>query len=178
MRSVLPLETRSTIASARPRRGATSTEPVTADELGLYTVLSEHLAGETRKDRGDPHPIQIRELGRSGLLRHCRLERAAAEAEAKELADGRPALPNEISARNPTIDDGVLNVLGNVLRPDEEHVDRCVATREREGAFAGSLGPQPGVLEEGDRGLAQPALGRDRDLQSFGRPVARSSARR
>ena len=72
------------------------------------------------------------------------------------------------------VDDAVLDVLGHVGRADEQHLDRRVAARERERPVAGLLRAEPGVLEQVDGRLAQPALGRDGDPQE----AERSSASR
>jgi hypothetical protein len=89
-----------------------------------------------------------------GFLRHRRLQPARAEAERQELRDARGALANEIEARDPTVDDSVLDVLGDVGGADEQYLDRRVPTSEREGALARLLGAEPGVLEQPESRLA------------------------
>ena len=108
------------------------------------------------------------------LLRHSRLEPAAAEAERQQLGDRRAPLAHEIDAGDAAVDDTVLHVLRHVGSAHEQHLDGGVAAREREGTFAGLLRAEPGVLEQLERRLAQPALDRDGDPQE----AVRSSASR
>jgi hypothetical protein len=75
---------------------------------------------------------------------------------------------HEVEARDPAVDDAVLNVLGHVGGADEEHVDRRVAAREGECAVARLLRAEAGVLEQLDRRLPEPTRRRDRDLQAVG----------
>ena len=82
------------------------------------------------------------------------------------------ALADEIEAGDATVDDAVLDVLGHVGGPDEEHLDRRVAARERERPLAGLLGAEPRVGEQVERGLAQAALDRDGDPQEAERSSA------
>ena len=97
-----------------------------------------------------------------------------------ELVHLRPALANEIGARDPAVDDAVLHVLGDVRGAHEHDVDRSVPARERERPLARLLGAEPCVREERDGRLAEAALRGDRDRQAV-RPDARlrrSSTRR
>ena len=105
---------------------------------------------------------------------HRSLEPARAEAERQELADDGAALAHEVEAGDAAVDDAVLDVLGDVGRAHEQHLDRRVPARERQRAVAGLLRPEPGVLEEPVRRLPEAALGRKRDPQD----AARSSASR
>ena len=86
---------------------------------------------------------------------------------------GNP-LTHQIEPGDPAVDDAVLNVLRHVRRAYEQHLDRGVPARERERAVAGLLRPEPRVLEQTERGLAEPALDRDGDSQE----ATRSSASR
>ena len=68
---------------------------------------------------------------------------------------------------------------GHVGGAHEQHVDRRVPAREGERALAGLLGPEPRVLEQRHRGLAQPSLDGDRDRQAVDvAAFCRSSASR
>src|SRR5262249_16222876 len=73
---------------------------------------------------------------------------------------------------DPTIDDAVLHVLRDVRGAHEQHLDRSVAARERKSSVARFLGAEPGVLEQVERRLAQPALDRDGDSQGPARATA------
>ena len=66
----------------------------------------------------------------------------------------------------------VEHVLRHVRGAHEQHLDRRVAARERERAVAGLLGAEPGVLEQVERRVAQPALRRDGDPQEAERSSA------
>ena len=173
MRSVLPLETRSTIASASPSRGASSTEPCTSTSSIGSGSSSRASRGKLVATRA-PREIVERLHGRLG--RHRGLERARAEAEPRELADVGAALPHDVEAGDAAVDDAVLHVLGDVVGAHEQRLDRRVAAREGERAVARRLGPEPGVVEELDRRLAEPALRRDRDSQELVRRRRRSAS--
>ena len=84
------------------------------------------------------------------------------------------ALADEVDPRDPAVDDAVLHVLGDIGGANEQHLDRCVAAREGKGAVTRLLGPEAGVFEQVERGLAQPALDRNGDPQE----AERSSATR
>ena len=84
----------------------------------------------------------------------------------------RRTLADEVDAGDAAVDDPVLHVLGNVGRPDQQHLDGSVPARERERALARLLGPEARVLEELVRRLAQPAFGRQRDPQELSRSSA------
>ena len=136
VRSVLPLETRSTIASARPSRGAISTEPVTSTSSGCYSPFEQDLAGEVWVGGRDVQAGELLHRRDRRLLGHRRFEAAPAEAEPQEFGHVRAALAHEVGAGDPAVDDAVLHVLGDVRGAHEQHVDRRVAARERERALA------------------------------------------
>ncbi len=77
----------------------------------------------------------------------------------------RAALADDVEAGDAAVDDTVLDVLGDVVRAHEQSFDRRVPARERERAVAGRLRPEPRVLEQRHRRLAEPALRWDRDPQ-------------
>jgi hypothetical protein len=54
---------------------------------------------------------------------------------------------HEVEAGDPAVDDAVLHVFRNVCGANEEDVDRCVPTRERERAVAGALRTEAGVMQ-------------------------------
>ena len=174
MRSVLPDETRSTIASARPSRGASSTEPVTSTSVDLD---GQQLARQPRVDRRDGRAGEILERCVRGLRGHGGLEPARAEAEPQQLAHVAPRSRTRSMPGDAAVDDAVLDVLGNVGGTDEQHVDRRVAARERERPLARLLRAEAGILEQRERRLAQPSLDRDGDRQATS-PLRRSSASR
>ena len=103
---------------------------------------------------------------------HARLEPARAEAEAKHLVDVGAALAHQVEPGDPAVDDAVLDVLGNVGGADEQDLDRCVPARKRERALPRLLGAEARVLEQVERGIAQPALDRDGDPQEAERSRA------
>jgi hypothetical protein len=85
---------------------------------------------------------------------------------------------DEILTGDAAVDDAVLDVLRDVRRADEQHVDRRVAARERERALAGLLRLEAGVDEEPYGRLAQPPLDRDGDRQAVAGFFALSIASR
>ena len=173
---MFPDETRSTIPSASPRRGAISTEPVTSTSVDLHR---QELAGQARVHRGDRRARQVVDPLVAGLLGNGGLEPAGAEAELEQLLDPGPALADEVLAGDPAVDDAVLDVLGHVGRTDEQHVDRGVPARERERTLAGLFRAETGILEQRDGRLAQAPLDRDGDRQTVdAAALCRSSAKR
>ena len=124
------------------------------------------LRGEPRIDRCRAQPVEVFECHHRRLLRHGGLERARAEAEPQQLLDLDAALLDEVEPGDAAVDGAVLDVLRDVGRADEEHVDRRVPARERERALARLLGPEAGVVEQRDGGLAQPPLDGDGDPQA------------
>ena len=173
VRSVLPLETRSTIASASPSRGATSTEPVTSTSSTTTSALGEQARGEARVDGRDAAPAELVELLDRRLLGHGGLERAAAEAEPQQL--GRRRAPRSATRSAPVIPQSTT--------PSWTYSGMSAArtSSTSTGAFRqgnasarspGSSGPRPASSSSAIDGLAQPALGRDGDLQAVGREAS------
>ena len=176
MRSVFPDETRSTIPSASPSRGAISTEPVTSTSSTSTGISSRVRRGIDRRDRRAGEILDPL-VGRLGG--HGDLEPARAEAELEQLLDARAALAHEVLAGDAAVDDAVLHVLRDVGGAHEQHVDRRVPAGEGKRALAGLLGAEPGVLEQRHGRLAQAALDRDGDRQAVDvAAFSRSSASR
>ena len=99
MRSVLPLETRSTIASASPRRGATSTEPVISTSSTATPALGEQTLGEARVDGRHAQAVEVGQRAAGDSCGHGGLERAGAEAEPEQLVDVAPRSSHEVERR-------------------------------------------------------------------------------
>ena len=97
------------------------------------------------------------------LFKDRGLEGTTPKAEPKQLSDFRLALEDEIGSGDSTVDDSVLNVLGNVGRTDEQDINRRVPTGESKRALPRHLRPKPGVLEQRDGRLSQPTLRRNSD---------------
>ena len=176
VRSVFPDETRSTIASASPSRGATSTEPVISTSS---TAHRQQLARQAREDRRDRRALEILEPLVRGLRGHRRLEPARAVPERQQLVDvversrtrSSPVMPQSTtpsctysgmsSARTSSTSTGALRH-GNASARSP-----------------GCSGPEAGVLEQRHRRLAQPSLDRDGDRQAVDVvSLSRSSASR
>ena len=121
---------------------------------------------------GDGQPGELGEGLRLRLLRHRRLEPARAEPERQQLPHLGAALPHEVDAGDAAIDDTVLHVLRHVRCAHEQNLDRRVAAGKGERTVAGLLGAEPCVLEQVERGIAQPALGRHRNPQEAERSSA------
>ena len=150
--------------------------PCHVDELHEDVPLGEQAAREARVDGRHAVAAQLVDALDRRFLGHGGLERAASEAEPEELRDPGAALGDEVGAGDPAVDDAVLDVLGDVGGPHEQHLDGRIPAGERERALAGLLGAEPGVLEQADRRLAQAPLGRDGDLQEVGERRARRSS--
>ena len=90
--SVEPVETRSTIASARPSRGATSTAPEIGMTSTAMPALGEEAAGGVRVGRRDAQAGELLDrlvrACRSGRRRRGGTGRSRAIAEARQLGAG------------------------------------------------------------------------------------------
>ena len=108
-----------------------------------------------------------------------------AKPSSAELVHVRADLGDEVRAGDPDVDDTVLHVLGDVVRPDEQEVDRSVLAGDVEGTLA-ELELKTCGIEQVERGLRHAPLGRNGDEQPVGGtgahtvllPSVRSSARR
>ena len=180
MRSVFPLETRSTIASASPRRGATSTEPVTSTSSTSTPRSPSSVRASTRVHGRDAEAGEVRRA--DSAVDSCGTAASSVQAPKPSRSSSLTRAPrstHEVGAGDAAVDDAVLDVLGDVRGAHEQHLDRRVPARERERPLAGLLGAEAGVLEQRDGRLAQPALRRDRDPQARREGLApRSSASR
>src|SRR5437762_7561705 len=78
---------------------------------------------------------EVRENLLRGGGRDRRLQGAAGEAELGQLDGVRACLGDQVRAGDPDMDDAVLDVLGDVVRTDQQEVDRRVLTRYVESAF-------------------------------------------
>ena len=136
-----------------------------AHELDVDSAVGHEALGEVRIHRRDAEPVEILERPCCRLGGNRCFERARAESQAQERVDADAALLHEIHARHTAVHDAVLHVLGNVGRADEHDVDRRVAAWERERTLTRLLGPEPGIVQQLDRGLAKASLGRDGDGQ-------------
>ena len=161
MRSVLPLETRSTIASARPSRGASSTEPSRrrARRPGSSSRASRGKLVATRAPRRSSSDCAVDSVGTAASSEQ------APKPSRSELDHVGAALAHDVEAGDAAVDDAVLHVLGDVVGAHEQRLDRRVPARERERAVARRLGAEPRVVQELDRGLAEPPLRGDGDSQ-------------
>ena len=161
---VEPVETRSTIASASPSRGAASTEPETGTSEHSTPALGEQALRRDRIGRRDPEPGELGDVLLGRVDRHRRVERAAGEAELRERDDLRLGLGDEVRAGDPDVHDAVLGVLRDVARADEQQVDGRVRARDDQRAL-GHLEGEPGVGAETKRRLRHPPLRGDGERQ-------------
>ena len=161
MTSVEPVETRSTIASASPRRGATSTAP----EIGMMSTampaLREEPPGAVRVRRRDAQPGEIldRLVGRVGGYGGGEAAPAVPElADARQLGAG---LGQEVDARDAQVRHAVADELDDVVRADEEDVEVEVLDARDEAPVV-LLEDETGVMEEtpGSARRAVPCSGR------------------
>ena len=63
-------------------------------------------------------------------------------------------LSNEVGARDPAVDDTLLDVLGDVGGADEQRLHRRGTARKRERPAARLLGAEARVVQQGDARLA------------------------
>ena len=174
--AVDPVETRSTIASASPRRGVASTEPETGTSSAR--CRARRAASSWRRDRPwRPKPVEIGDRGLRGVVRHRGLQRAARESELGESDDVGVRLDDEVRSRYSQVHDAVLDVLRDVTRADEQEVDGRVGARDDERPL-GRLEREPGIGAEPQRRLGHAPLGRDGQREPTVLPCAGERAHR
>jgi hypothetical protein len=146
------------------------------DQLCLDADCLEHRTrGDGVRSR-NTQPGKVGELLLRGGRRHCRFERAAGEPELGQLGDVRAGLGDEVCAGDPDVDDAVLDVLGDVVRPDEQEVDRRVPARHVQCTLP-ELELKTGGVEQVERGLCHASLRRHGDEQPVGCAGAHADAR-
>ena len=166
MTSVEPVETRSTIASASPSRGATSTAPeIGMTSTGMPSLLEEPARG-VRVGRRDPQAGQVLD----GLLRRVvRDGRGEPAAPVAEVADARQlgaGLGQQVDAGDPEVGDAVADELDDVVRAHEQDVEVEVLDARDEAPVV-LLEDEPGVVQQAQGRFDQPALVRDGQPQAL-----------
>ena len=162
-----PVDTRSTIASARPSRGATSTAP----EIEMTSTASPACSKNRRVVFG--WAVAIRRPARSSIVRRSLSAGTAAAQAALSVAERSQTrqlgagLGEQVLARDAEIRDAVPDELDDVVRPDEQDVQVEVPDARDEAALV-LLEDEPGIAQQLDRRLDEPALVRDREPE----PVA------
>ena len=165
MASVEPVETRSTIASARPSRGATSTAP----EIGMISTAMPRSAKNRRAVFGwavaTRRPARSSTVVRCGVVRDRGGEPAAAVAERPDLRQVGAGLAQQVDAGDAEVGDAVADELDDVVGPDEQDVE-LVVLDERDEAAVVLLEDEAGVVEQAQGRLDHPALVRDGEPQA------------
>ena len=87
VRSVLPVETRSTMASASPRRGEISTEPATATISAFTPRSASAFAAMRGCEVAIASTVEVLDARRGSSFDDGRLQRAGAEAQAQQDLD-------------------------------------------------------------------------------------------
>ena len=171
MTRVDPVETRSTIASARPSRGATSTAP----EIGMMSTsmpsLGEEAAGRVRVRGRDAQARKVLDRLVRGVVRDGRREPAAAVAEVADARQLRAGLGEQVDAGHPEVGDPVADELDDVVGPHEQDVEVEVLDARHEAAVV-LVEDQPGIVEQPQRRLDQPALVGDGEAEALAHRVA------
>ena len=124
MMSVEPLETRSTMPSARPMPGATSTAPLMVTMSTSTPSFANDVAAAARMAGGQSPSGKVREgLHRRGV-RHGRLQAAVAVAQLGQHLQLHAALDEQVGARDAQVGHAVGHELHDVVRAHEEDVER------------------------------------------------------
>ena len=145
--SVEPVETRSTIASARPSRGATSTAP----EIGMISTgmprSVEEPAGGVRVGRRDAQAGEVLDAPVRRVVGDRGREPAPAVAERADPRQLGAGLGEEVDAGDAEVGDAVADELDDVVRPDEQDVEVVVldAARRGSGRAPRRRGPRRGA---------------------------------
>ena len=107
--------------------------------------------------------------GASSGTAACSVQRA--NPSSASVTHLRAGFGDEVRARDPEVDDAVLDVLGHVVGAHEQQVDRRVRARHQERAL-GRLEPEAGVGAEPQGRLGHPPFRRDGD----GEPAVRAGS--
>ena len=118
-------------------------------------MVPEGRGREPRVHRRGADAGEVGERARRRLLGHGRLERAGAEPQPQKLLDVSLSLAHEVGSGDAAVDDAVLHVLGDVCCTHQQDVHGRIPAWEGERSLARLLGPEPGVLEQVDGGLAK-----------------------
>ena len=166
MARVEPVETRSTIASARPSRGATSTAP----DSEMTSTGMPWSAKNRRVTLGCE--VAIRTPARSAMASYGRVgghggdEPAAPVAQLAEHRKVDAALGQDVAARDARVGDAVVDELDDVAGPHEQDVERVVLDARDEAPVV-LLEDQAGVVEQAEGGLEEAALVRDGEAEAL-----------
>ncbi len=131
-------------------------------ELDVDAALGEEPSGRDRIRRRDPETGEVVDGRRVRAVGHGHRERATAEAELEELLDAGLGLDHEVRPRDPEVDDAVLDVLGDVVGPDEQQIDRSVRAGHDERPLR-RLEREPRIGAQAQRGFGHAALRRHCD---------------
>jgi hypothetical protein len=152
---VEPVATRSTIASASPRRGATSTAP----EIGITSTAICRVGG------GDSQSGEILQPARRGVGRNGRRQAAAAIAKLPDARQLRAGFDQEVDAGDAQVGHAVADELDDVVRPHEQDVEIEVLDASHQRAIV-LFEDQPGVTQELHRRVDEAALVGDGEAEA------------
>ncbi len=129
--------------------------------------------------RGDPQAPEILDPFDAAVGGYRNREPAPAVAEASRDRQRRAGFSQQVRPRDPEIGHRVGHELGDIGRPHEQDVEVHVLNPRHEAAVV-FLEHEPGIVEQGERRLDEPALVRDCQAQTFAHqsPVVRSSISR
>ena len=145
------------MASASPRRGATSTAP----EIGMTSIAMPRSREEPASDvgvgRGDSDAGQVLE----GLVRRVcggrGGEPAAAVAEVADAGQFGAGLGEQVDARDADVGNAVADEFDDVVRPHEQDVEVEVLDARDQAAVV-LLEDEARVMKQGERRLDQAPL--------------------
>ena len=167
MTRVEPVETRSTIASARPSRGATSTAP----EIGMMSTAMPRCCEEpprgVRVGRRDAQAGEV--LDASGTARRSGRRRRAGSGRSRASrtrGSSAPVSREEVDAGDAEVGDAVADELDDVVRAHEQDVE-IVVLDARDEAPVVLLEDEAGVVQEPQGRFDEPALVRDGQPQAL-----------
>ena len=157
---VEPVETRSTMASASPRRGATSTAP----EIGITSTGNrarfEEPTRGVRVGCRDPQAGQVLDGLVRQIIRNGGGEAALPVAEVADPRQLRARLGQQVDAGDAEVRHAVADELDDVVRAHEEHVEVVVLDARDETAVV-LIKHEARIVEEPKGRFDQPSLVRD-----------------
>jgi hypothetical protein len=161
---VEPVETRSTIASARPSRGATSTAPEI--EMTSAAMDREEASGCVGVGGRDAEPRELLDRLVGGVGRDGRREPATAEAQRPEPGQLGTGLDKQVDAGDAQVGDTVADELDHVVGPDEQDVEVEVLDACDEAPVM-LVEHEAGVVEESEGRFDETALVGNRETEAL-----------
>ena len=158
--SVLPVSTKSTIASATPSEIMTSTEPVSSTMWAVILCLSEIALRDARETGRDPFAGEVGRFANAAVLRNANRKLPIAHPKRQATGQLDARLGNQIAARDSHVDCAFGTQHRNVVGPQKRHFDRHIANAREQASLLPAV-LEPGRVEHLGRHLGQAAFARN-----------------